>query len=131
MNKVGSVLADTNIVIAYFRGEDSLRSLFYGPAPIGIPWVVIGELRFGAQKAQRREEQLSYIKDLLSNVVLVFPDLTTAELYGDIKAELEKLGRRIPDNDIWIAALARQYDLPLATRDTHFANVPGLRTLAW
>jgi predicted nucleic acid-binding protein len=37
----------------------------------------------------------------------------------------------VVDNDLWIAAVARQYDLPLATRDAHFAHVPGLKTLAW
>jgi predicted nucleic acid-binding protein len=36
-----------------------------------------------------------------------------------------------PDNDIWIAAVARQYDLPLVTRDGHFTVVPQLRVLAW
>ena len=37
----------------------------------------------------------------------------------------------VADNDLWIAAIARQYDLPLATRDAHFAQVPSLRTVAW
>jgi len=27
------------------------------------------------------------------------------------------IGKLIPDNDIWIAAMARQFDLPLVTRD--------------
>ena len=42
-----------------------------------------------------------------------------------------QLGKPIPDNGLWIAALARRYDLPLATRDAHFTNVPRLKTLAW
>jgi predicted nucleic acid-binding protein len=40
-----------------------------------------------------------------------------------IKAELATLGGAIPDNDLWIAAIARQHSLPLATRDTHFARI--------
>jgi hypothetical protein len=52
-------------------------------------------------------------------------------LYGEIKAELAQGGRPIPDNDLWIVALARQHDLPLATRDAHFRAIPLLRTLAW
>jgi predicted nucleic acid-binding protein len=52
-------------------------------------------------------------------------------MYGEVKAELARLGKPIPDNDLWIAAVARQHDLPLATRDAHFALVPGLKTLAW
>lgn len=62
---------------------------------------------------------------------MLLPDEGTAEHYGDLKAELARLGKPIPDNDLWVAAMARQYDLPLATRDAHFAQVPGLQTLAW
>ena len=48
-----------------------------------------------------------------------------------MKAELAGIGRLIPDNDIWIAAMARQFDLPLVIRDGHFAAVPRLTTIAW
>ncbi len=48
-----------------------------------------------------------------------------------MKTELAEAGKLIPDNDIWIAAMARQYDLPLATRDVHFAAVSRLKPLAW
>jgi tRNA(fMet)-specific endonuclease VapC len=96
-----------------------------------LPWVVLGELHFGAQRAQRRQEQLAYIRDLLTYAVVLFADQGTTEMYGEVKAELARLGKPIPDNDLWIAAVARQHDLPLATRDTHFAQVPGLKTLAW
>jgi tRNA(fMet)-specific endonuclease VapC len=58
-------------------------------------------------------------------------DDRTVEQYGQIKAEIAEAGTPIPDNDIWIAALAREYELPLVTRDQHFDIVPGLKTLAW
>jgi tRNA(fMet)-specific endonuclease VapC len=93
--------------------------------------VVLGELHFGAQRAQRRLEQLAYIRDLLTYAAVLFPDQDTTEVYGRVKAELAQLGKPIPDNDLWIAAMARQYDLPLATRDTYFNHVPRLMTLAW
>jgi tRNA(fMet)-specific endonuclease VapC len=63
--------------------------------------------------------------------VVLFPDQDTTEMYGQVKAELARLGTPIPDNDLWIAAVARQHNLPLATRDAHFTQVPGLKTLAW
>jgi hypothetical protein len=43
------------------------------------------------------------------------PDHITLERYGDVKAELARIGKPILENDIWIAALARQYDFPVAT----------------
>ena len=94
MNMAGSVLVDTNIVIAHFRGDKVLHPHFTGITPVYLPWVVLGELHF-------------------------------------VKAELAQRGRPIPGNDLWIAAMARQHDLPLATRDAHFAQVQRLKTLAW
>jgi tRNA(fMet)-specific endonuclease VapC len=55
----------------------------------------------------------------------------TAEHYGHIKADLERTGSRNPENDLWIAALAREHQLPLVTRDQHFSLVKGLKALLW
>jgi tRNA(fMet)-specific endonuclease VapC len=131
MNMAGSVLVDTNVVVAYFRGEKALHPRFAGITPVYLPWVVLGELYFGAQRAQRRQEQRAYIHDLLTYAVVLFADHDTTEMYGQLKAELAQLGKPIPDNDLWIAAMARQHDLPLATMDAHFTHVPRLKTLAW
>ena len=58
-------------------------------------------------------------------------DTETARVYGIIKASLRKQGTPIPENDIWIAALAKQHDLTLSTRDGHFENVPELEIARW
>jgi len=58
-------------------------------------------------------------------------DLTTAQQYGESKNALRAKGRPIPENDLWIAALALQYDLTLATRDDHFGQIDGLSTIKW
>jgi tRNA(fMet)-specific endonuclease VapC len=91
----------------------------------------LGELHYGALRAQRREAQLALIRDFLQTAILLLPDRSTSERYGQVKAELAEMGRLIPDNDIWIAAMAHQFDLPVVTRDGHFAVVPALKTLAW
>lgn len=53
-------------------------------------------------------------------------DLDTARHYGIIKQRLRRKGRPLPDNDIWIAAVARQHQLALATRDAHFGEIDEL-----
>ena len=68
----------------------------------------MGELHYGALRAQRREAQLTLIRDFLQNATLLLPDRNTSERYGEVKAELAGIGKLIPDNDIWIAALACQ-----------------------
>lgn len=57
-------------------------------------------------------------------------DAETARQYGEVKNRLRLKGRPLPENDIWIAALALQYDLILVTRDGHFQEVENLQFLA-
>ena len=131
MSTSGSVLLDTSVVVPHLRGDNSLSARLAQVANIHMPWVVLGELRFGAQRAVRPQEALAQVRAFLRTVALLLPDEGTAELYGDLKAELARIGKPIPDNDLWIAATARQLDLPLVTRDAHFSVVPRLTTLAW
>ena len=58
-------------------------------------------------------------------------DVSTARHYGKIRELLRAKGRPIPENDIWIAAHAQQYDLTLVSRDAHFSAVEGIRIEAW
>lgn len=58
-------------------------------------------------------------------------DLDTAREYGVIKNALREKGRLIPENDIWIAAIARQHDLTLVTRDEHFKEIKHLKVEMW
>lgn len=43
----------------------------------------------------------------------------------------QRKGRPIPNNDIWLAAIAIQHDLTLVTRDAHFGEVDTLRVQRW
>ena len=61
---------------------------------------------------------------LLAAAVVLVPTESTAVLYGAIHAELAMAGTPIPQNDIWIAAVAREHELPLVTRDAHFRPGP-------
>jgi tRNA(fMet)-specific endonuclease VapC len=50
---------------------------------------------------------------------------------GEIKNQLRAKGRPIPENDIWIAAIAIQYQLILVVPDGHFHEVGGLQVEVW
>ena len=58
-------------------------------------------------------------------------DAKTAKYYGLIKQKLRQKGQPIPENDIWIAAIAQQYDLTLVSRDKHFSKIEGLQIEIW
>jgi tRNA(fMet)-specific endonuclease VapC len=127
----GSCLLDTNIVIAFFGGEPAVVDQFDQADEILLPSIVLGELNFGARKSSRAAENLARIENLSQQVVVLNCDSNSARHYGAIKNMLHLKGRPIPDNDIWIAALARQYQLTLVTRDVHFAEVDDLLSVAW
>jgi tRNA(fMet)-specific endonuclease VapC len=57
---------------------------------------------------------------------LIYCDQGIAWEYGIIKKYLRSKGRPLPENDIWLAALARQHGLVLLTRDRHFQEIERL-----
>ncbi|HEX3050418.1 MAG TPA: PIN domain-containing protein [Aggregatilineaceae bacterium] len=93
---------------------------------IFIPSIAVGELYYGAYKSSKTTSNAQQIRGLLSITVVLNCSPTTADLYGQIKHKLETKGCPIPENDIWIAALALEYSLILVTRDEHFRQVDQL-----
>lgn len=127
----GNVLLDTSVIIPYFRGDETVRTSLREYATLYLPQPVLGELYCGAHLSSQPQRTLAEIQNLLKAVVLISPGAVTAELYGHLRAELARAGTPIPENDIWIAALASEYQLPLAARDAHFDRIAGLRVLKW
>jgi tRNA(fMet)-specific endonuclease VapC len=52
--------------------------------------------------------------------------LIDTNIYSQIVTNLRQIGKPIPTNDIWIAAVAFQNGLKLFTKDSHFQAVAGL-----
>jgi tRNA(fMet)-specific endonuclease VapC len=101
----GSYLLDTNIYIALLDDPDSLSQHVEG-ANIFLPCIVAGELIFGAKKSGKVEYNLSRYQKFIADISILDCDKETGIIYGEIKSRLEKKGRPIPENDIWIAAIA-------------------------
>ena len=126
----GRVLLDTNVIIAFFSGEKAVSQQFMD-AEVFLSSTVLGELYFGARKSAHAAANLARIEQFAASVQVLSCDADTAELYGKIRDQLRSKGRPIPENDIWIAAVALQHGMPLATRDDHFNEVDGLRIENW
>jgi tRNA(fMet)-specific endonuclease VapC len=127
----GRYLLDTNIIIALFADETVIKNNLAQANEVFIASITIGELYYGARKSGRIQANLSRIEQLVSNSTVLVCDSETAQKYGDIKNRLRLKGRPLPENDIWIAALALQHQLILVTRDAHFQEVNNLQTIAW
>lgn len=127
----GRFLLDTNIVIALFADETIVKSNLAQANEVFIPSIVIGELCYGARKSGRVEANLARVDELVASSTILVCDAETARQYGKVKNKLRLKGRPLPENDIWIAALALQYELVLVTRDAHFQEVDSLKTTGW
>ena len=131
MNQNGKYLLDTNIVIALFSEEITVQEKVRNAAVVALAPPIIGELCYGAQKSDKVSENLYRINRFVQQNAFFPCDLETAQLYGTIRDQLRRKGRPIPDNDIWIAAIARQRGLILVTRDAHFDEVESLQIERW
>ncbi|MCC6233938.1 MAG: type II toxin-antitoxin system VapC family toxin [Verrucomicrobiales bacterium] len=125
------VLLDTSVVIRHFRRNPTVTAQMDAAEALFLPAVVLGELYHGAFRGRQRENELRSIQELLPAVTVLGITAKTAELFGQIAAELALAGTPIPTNDIWVAALAREHGLPVATDDAHFDNVRDLTALRW
>ena len=127
----GKYLLDTNIVIALFAEDPSVQKRIARAGEIFVPAVVIGELFFGAFKSARPKANSTRIENFAAVNTILACDVGTGREYGHIKKLLHEKGQPIPENDIWIAALAREHGLTLVSRDEHFNKIDELKSVEW
>lgn len=127
----GSVLLDTNIVIGLFAKDQAVLTRLSESARVFIPSIVLGELYFGAYKSAKPESNLQRIEELVAASAVLVCDATTATYYGRIKKALRDKGRPLPENDIWVAAMAHQHGLTVVSRDQHFKEIESLPVEVW
>ena len=131
MNQNGSYLLDTNIIIGLFNRDEAIQERMQNTDRVFLVSSAIGELYYGAQKSEKPIENIRRIDRLTQRFPIYSCNLETARWYGSIKNQLQRKGRLIPDNDIWIAAIVMQRELVLVTRDAHFDEVETLQTERW
>ena len=122
---------DTNIAIDMLRRHPAILARVIVSNPYYLPAPVLGELVHGAFKSQQSAAQMTMIATLIQRFPVVAVDEHAARRYGQVKYILEAQGQRIPENDIWIAAVCLRWGITLVTRDQHFTHVAGLRLEIW
>ncbi|EDN69535.1 PilT-like protein [Beggiatoa sp. PS] len=124
---------DTNIVIAYFKGNHKVANKIKTHLPhISISTLVLGELLYGARASQRKDENLDKVYQFLRIVNVVDFDQACAEQYSHIRASLRKKGRPTGETDALIAAIALAHNATLVTDNIkHFQHIDGLILENW
>lgn len=125
------MILDTNALSALAEGERSIEPILKQAVNIRVPVVVLGEYRFGIAQSRERKSYERWLGEYLDRLRVLDITDETSRYYAEIRLELKMLGRPIPSNDLWIAALSRQHRLPILSKDRHFDAIQNLRRIEW
>jgi len=128
-------MLDTDICIHIARGRPAEVKVRFGrlrPDEVMISTITYGELCFGARKSSLSADAFAQLEIFTQDVAVAPLDWMAGAKYGEIRAALERQGRVIGNNDLWIAAHALALGVVLATsNEREFGRIPGLRVENW
>jgi tRNA(fMet)-specific endonuclease VapC len=128
-------LLDTNVCITFFSQRNSRldqRLAMVATQAKAICSVVKAELFYGAYKSQNHQANLARMNAFANHLVSLPFDDAAAQIYGELRAELERKGTPIGHHDLQIAAISLAYNLTLVTHNTReFSRVPNLLREDW
>ena len=125
------MIVDTNALSAFADGSSLAIAALEAASEASVPVIVLGEFRYGITHSRRCREYEAWLDQYLPAFRVLEVTAETAIEYALLRSELRGLGKPIPSNDVWIAALCRQHDLPLLSRDAHFDHVKKLSRQTW
>ena len=128
-------LLDTNVCVdflnrRYPRVTERIRSS--SPEDLYLSSVVVAELRYGADRSERRRQNHERLDVLTDEIQCLDFDLAAARVYGHIRSILEAEGAPIGPYDMMIAAHALSQELILVTdNEREFRRISGLEIENW
>ncbi len=127
------ILIDTDICIELLNGNKHiLRKREQCESMIGISFMSVAELYYGAEKSSDPNRNITIIEELLLSLEIVHTDIAILKRFGVIKAYLQKNGVSLADADVLIAATTLERCEKLITGNTkHFDRIPGLSIENW
>ena len=128
----GVYVLDSSVFIRSLRGDTVMAARIAAASQVYVPSTVLGELYYGAYSSPTRPAAAAAdVETIEKTVAVLTPDAMTARNYARVKLDLKRRGLTMPDNDLWIARIAIQYNVTLAARDAHFDWISGLRIEQW
>ena len=131
MSTLTRLLVDTNVAIEFIRRSTTAYARLNPDATVYVPVIVLGELFHGAWNAMEPSGALAEVEDFAAKVKILVCDLGVARRFGELRRDLWRKGKPIPDDDIWIAATAIVHGLPVLTNDEHFRQIENLDIASW
>jgi predicted nucleic acid-binding protein len=126
---VTRALADTSVFVALEQNRPRRRKV---PDEILVSVVTVGELQLGVLMADdattraKRLRTLTYVESTFEPVPI---GAAAAREWARLVAQCRRARRRVPVNDLWIAATAITHDLSVLTQDDDYDGISGLHVL--
>lgn len=99
---------------------------------IGISSVTLAELRYGVAKSQHIEKNRQALDEFILPLEIADFDEKAAEIYGNVRASLEKEGKSIGSMDMLIGAHVLSLGITLVTNNTReFKLIKSLKITDW
>jgi tRNA(fMet)-specific endonuclease VapC len=127
-------LLDTDTIIFSMKGNIAVQKnlQLHLNDPMEISTITLMELYYGAYKSQKVTSNLAKIKALEQSFNVLPTGMESVEIFGMLKAQLEKEGTRLDDFDLIIASCALANNLILVTNNVnHFQRIEGLKLVNW
>jgi len=127
-------LIDTDIIIYSLKGDSAVRDWMARNQniPKFISAVTYGELLYGARKSTHPEKNIATVHRVAELFQVIDINKEIMEIFGELKAKLEKDGNRIDDMDLLIASTAMHMNFSLVTNNTaHFMRINDLVLENW
>jgi predicted nucleic acid-binding protein len=125
------MILDTNALSAAADDNPAVLAILSRADQIALPVIVLGEFRYGIAQSRNRARYSNWLNALTLDCLVLNISEETTHHYAEVNLELRQIGKPIPTNDLWIAALCRHYSLPILSRDRHFDFVPGNQRIQW
>jgi tRNA(fMet)-specific endonuclease VapC len=128
-------MLDTNVCMDWLRGKylpDTQRARVWNPDEICLSAITVAELVYGVWRSRDPVRNERAVVDLCSASEVVAFDDRAAEVYGQVRAQLEKAGHPIGSLDTLIASHALALDVTMVTtNERKFRRVENLRVENW
>ncbi|EFK06000.1 toxin-antitoxin system, toxin component, PIN family [delta proteobacterium NaphS2] len=121
---------DTCAYSQFKRGNQTASDLVSKARWVGMPVIVLGELRTGFRSGKYFDRNELELQAFLNNPVVHILDVDeiASSHYSETVAELRLAGTPIPTNDIWVAAIAIREGAVVVTYDGHFKLIHRVAT---
>lgn len=126
-------LLDTDTCIAILRGhQEVIGRRAATDDEVVTTWITAAELHYGAAKSNAPENNRTVVTEFLATLPILGLEGASVQIFGEVKALLERQGQRLADADLFIGAIAAANQATVITGNRrHYERIPGLAIEDW